>query len=195
MKVWELEGFGLENLRQAEREVPEPGDNEVLVKVSAVSLNARDKLLVDGVYNPDLHFPMIQGSDAVGQVVKIGRRVTRVQPGDRILTNFATRWLDGPPQLEESSYSLESMIPGVLAEQIVIDEQIAVKASAYLTDIEAATLPCAAVTAWHAVADQGKLSSEQIVVVQGTGGVSLFALQIANALGQGHCDLKQRRED
>ncbi len=183
MKVWELAGFGLENLQQAERGVPEPGNNGVLMRVSAVSLNARDKLLVDGVYNPDLRFPMIQGSDAVGEVVRIGKNVTRVQPGDRILTNFATRWLEGPPQLAESSYSLGSMISGVLAEQIVIDEQIAVKAPAYLTDIEAATLPCAAVTAWYAVADRAKVVSGQTVVVQGTGGVSLFALQIANALG------------
>ena len=183
MKVWELADFGLENLRQAERDVPKPGDNEVLMRVNAVSLNARDRLLVDGVYNPDLRFPMVQGSDAVGQVVKVGKDVTRVQPGDRILTNFATRWLEGPPQLEESRYSLGSAISGVLAEQIVIDEQIAVKAPAYLTDIEAATLPCAAVTAWYAVADRAKISSGQTVVVQGTGGVSLFALQIATALG------------
>ena len=183
MKVWELAGFGLEHLRQAERDVPEPGNNEVLVEVRAVSLNARDKLLVDGVYNPALRFPMVQGSDAVGRVLKVGKNVTRVQPGDRILTNFATRWLEGPPKLEESSYSLGSMISGVLAEQIVIDEEIAVKAPAYLTDIEAATLPCAAVTAWYAVADQAKVSPGQTVVVQGTGGVSLFALQIAIALG------------
>ncbi len=183
MKAWELAGFGLDNLRLTERDVPEPGDHEVLVRVSAVSLNARDKLLVDGIYNPDLHFPMIQGSDAVGQVVKIGKDVTRVQPGDRILANFATRWFDGPPRLQESSYSLGSLISGVLAEQIVIDEQIAVKVPAYLTDIEAATLPCAAVTAWYAVADRAKIRSGQTVVVQGTGGVSLFALQIASALG------------
>lgn len=183
MKVWELAGFGLEHLRLAECDVPEPANNEVLVEVSAVSLNARDKLLVDGVYNPALRFPMVQGSDALGTVLKVGKNVTRVQPGDRILTNFATRWLEGPPKLEESSYSLGSMISGVLAEQIVIDEQIAVKAPAYLTDIEAATLPCAAVTAWYAIADQAKVSPGQTVVVQGTGGVSLFALQIATALG------------
>ena len=183
MKVWELTGFGLEHLLLAERAVPGPGDNEVLVRVDAVSLNARDKLLVNGVYNPDLHFPMVQGSDAVGQVLKVGKNVTRVQVGDRVLTNFATRWLEGPPRLEESSYSLGSMLPGVLAEQIVMDEQITVKAPAYLTDIEAATLPCAAVTAWYAVAERAKILSGQTVVVQGTGGVSLFALQIATALG------------
>ena len=183
MKVWELAGFGLENLRLADCDVPELGNNEVFVQVSAVSLNARDKLLVDGVYNPELRFPMVQGSDAVGTVLKVGKKVTRVQPGDRILPNFATRWLEGPPKLEESSYSFGSMMPGVLAEQIVIDEQIAVKAPTYLTDIEAATLPCAAVTAWYAIADQAKVSSGQTVVVQGTGGVSLFALQIATALG------------
>ncbi len=119
---WELAGFGLENWRPLERGVPEPGDNEVLIRVSAVSLNARDKLLVDGIYNPDLRFPTIQGSDAIGEVVRIGKKVTRVQFGDRILTNFATRWLEGPLLLEESSYSLDSMISGVLAEQIVIDE-------------------------------------------------------------------------
>lgn len=183
MKVWELAAFGLEHLRLAEVVVPPLGNNEVLMQVSAVSLNARDKLLIDGLYNPDLRFPMVQGSDAVGTVLKVGRNVTRVEPEDRILTNFATRWLEGPPKLEESSYSLGSMIPGVLAEHIVINEQIAVKAPAYLTDIEAATLPCAAVTAWYALADQAKVSSGQTVVVQGTGGVSLFALQIAIALG------------
>ena len=104
-------------------------------------------------------------------------------PETGFLQNFATRWLEGPPRLEESSYSLGSMLPGVLAEQIVIDEQIAVKAPAYLTDTEAATLPCAAVTAWYAVAERARTSSGQTVVVQGTGGVSLFALQIATALG------------
>ena len=183
MKVWELAGFGLEHLRLGQRDVREPENSEVLVQVRAVSLNARDKLLVEGVYNPDLRFPMVQGSDAVGTVLKVGKDVTRVQPGDRILTNFATLWLDGPPRLEESSYSLGSRMPGVLAEQIVIDERIAVKAPAYLTDIEAATLPCAAVTAWYAIADRARVSSGQTVVVQGTGGVSLFALQIATALG------------
>ncbi len=183
MKVWELVGFGLDNLRMTDRDIPEPGNNEVLVQVSAVSLNARDKLLVDGIYNPNLHLPMIQGSDAVGVVVETGKDVTRVKRGDRILTNFATRWLEGAPQGEESAHTLGSVISGVLAEYIVIDEQIAVLAPEYLTDMEAATLPCAAVTAWYAVAEKANLSAGQTVVVQGTGGVSLFALQIAAARG------------
>ena len=183
MKVWELSGFNLDSLHMSERNAPEPGDSEVLVQVSAVSLNARDKLLVDGVYNPSLKFPMVQGSDAVGQVVKVGKEVTRVQPGDRIMTNFATKWLDGPPRVDESSYSLGSYLPGVLAEQIVINEQIAVKTPGYLTDVEAATLPCAATTAWYALAETAMAVPGQTVVVQGTGGVSIFALQIAKALG------------
>ena len=183
MKAWELVGFVRDNLRMDERHVPEPGDNEVLVQVHAVSLNSRDKLLVEGVYNADLSFPMVQGSDAVGVVVETGKGVTRVQRGDRVLTNFATRWLEGPPQLEESTYTLGIVIPGALAEQIIINEQIAVKAPAYLTDIEAATLPCAAVTAWYAVAEKAKISGSQTVLVQGTGRVSLFVLQIASALG------------
>ena len=183
MKAWELVGFGRENLRLVEKETPAPGDKEILVRISAVSLNARDKLLVEGAYNPDLAFPIVQGSDAVGTVVAIGKDVTRVQCGDRILTNFATRWLEGPPQTEESKYTLGNFASGVLAEQIVIDEEIAVQAPAYLTDTEAATLPCAAVTAWYAVAEKAKISAGQLVLVQGTGGVSLFALQIAAALG------------
>jgi NADPH:quinone reductase-like Zn-dependent oxidoreductase len=203
MKAWELGGFGRENLRMVEKDVRAPGNNEVLVKVSAVSLNARDKLLVEGAYNPDLAFPMVQGSDAVGVVVETGKNVTRVKHGDRVLTNFATRWLEGPPQSEESKYTLGNLISGALAEQIVIDEEIAVHAPAYLTDIEAATLPCAAVTAWYAVAEKAKIYAGQYagqnagqhagqnagqyagqtVLVQGTGGVSLFALQIAAALG------------
>ena len=183
MRVWELSDFGLDHLRLTERNAPEPRDSEVLVQVNAVSLNARDKLLVDGVYNPQLKFPMVQGSDAVGRVIKVGKKVTRVQPGDRIMTNFATKWLDGPPRGEESSYSLGSYLPGVLAEQIVIDEQIAVKTPDYLTDVEAATLPCAATTAWCALAETAKAVSGQVAVVQGTGGVSIFALQIAKALG------------
>ncbi len=183
MKVWELAGFGMENLRWTDRDMPRPGENEVLVRVNAVSLNARDKLLVEGVYNPHLDFPMIQGSDAVGVVVETGKQVTRVKTGDRILTNFATRWLEGPPQGEESAYTLGSAISGALAEYIVVDQQIAVQAPAYLTDVEAATLPCAAVTAWYAVAERANIAKGKVVVVQGTGGVSLFALQIAAALG------------
>ena len=183
MKVWELSGFGLDSLHMRQGNAPEPGDSEVLIQVRAVSLNARDRLLADGVYNPALKFPMVQGSDAVGRVINVGKKVTRVQPGDRILTNFATRWLDGPPRLEESSYSLGSFLPGVLAEQIVIDEQVAVQTPEYLTDVEAATLPCAATTAWYALAETAKVVPGQTVVVQGTGGVSIFALQIAKALG------------
>ena len=166
-----------------EKEAPSPGEDEVLLRVSAVSLNARDRLLVEGAYNPNLSFPMVQGSDAVGTVVRVGDKVTRVKAGDRILTNFATRWLEGPPQWEESKYTLGNLISGALAEQIVIDEEIAVQAPDYLTDVEAATLPCAAVTAWYALVEKAKVAAGQTVLVQGTGGVSLFALQIAKALG------------
>ena len=183
MKAFQLDGFGRENLHMVEQDIPEPNSNQVLIRVGAVSLNFRDKLLVDGAYNPNLNFPIIQGSDAVGVVVKGGKNVRKVEPGDRVLTNFATRWLEGPPQLEESTYTLGNLISGALAEYIVLDEQIVVPVPAYLTDVEAATLPCAAVTAWYAVAERARVSAGQTVLVQGTGGVSLFALQIASALG------------
>ncbi len=183
MKAWELSGFGLANLHMVEKDAPLPGDEEVAVQVSAVSLNSRDKLLVEGLYNPALAFPMIQGSDAVGIVVQTGEKVTRVKVGDRVLTNFATRWLDGPPQLEESNYTLGNLISGALAEQIVLHEDVLVHAPAYLTDVEAATFPCAAVAAWYAVVEKGNSGAGKTVLVQGTGGVSLFALQIAAARG------------
>ncbi len=130
MKAWELVGFNRTNLQMVERSIPTPGENEVLVQVSAVSLNFRDKLLVDGSYNPHLTFPMIQGSDAVGVVLETGKSVTRVRRGDRVLTNFATQWLAGQPQLEESTYTLGNLISGALDEQIVVDEQILVQAPA-----------------------------------------------------------------
>ena len=183
MKAWQLQAFGRENLSLNEVPQPTPGPGEVLVRISSVSLNYRDKLLYDGLYNPHLDFPITQVADAVGEIVALGPNTTRFKVGDRVVTNYCTRWIDGPPTVKESLYSLGNVIPGALAEYLVLTEQALVLSPSYLTNDEAAALPCAALTAWSALVEKGNLTAGQTVLIQGTGGVSLFGLQIAAALG------------
>jgi NADPH:quinone reductase-like Zn-dependent oxidoreductase len=183
MKAWQLQAFGRENLSLNDVPQPTPGPGEALVRISSVSLNYRDKLLYDGTYNPHLQFPITQVADAVGEVVALGPNVTRLKVGDRVLTSYCTRWIDGAPTTKESLYTLGNTIPGALAEYLVLTEDALAIAPAYLTNDEAAALPCAGLTAWYSLVDQGHLAAGQTVLVQGTGGVSLFGLQIAHALG------------
>jgi NADPH:quinone reductase-like Zn-dependent oxidoreductase len=183
MKAWEFNGFGLRQLKLVEKSVPKPAGNELLVHVSAVSLNYRDKLLYDGLHNPDLRFPMIPVADAAGEVVEVGRDVTRFSAGDRIISHYATKWLDGEGHLDDSVHTLGNTISGALAEYIVLDEQAVVAKPDYLSDEEASTLPVAALTAWYALVEKGQLKAGQTVLIQGTGGVSIFGLQLASALG------------
>lgn len=183
MKAWELHGFGRENLALTDKPIPEPGPTEVLVRVGAVSLNYRDKLLVEGFYNPGMRFPMTQVADAVGQVVEIGDEVTRFRVGDRVIVQYCTRWVDGPPHDNEGLHSLGNTIQGALAEYVVLDQHALVEAPGYLSDEEAASLACAGLTAWYSLVEKGQLKADQTVLVQGTGGVSIFGLQIASALG------------
>jgi NADPH:quinone reductase-like Zn-dependent oxidoreductase len=183
MKAWELRGFGKENLKLTDRPVPRPGATEVLVGVSAVSLNYRDKLVVEGLYNPAMTFPVTQVADAVGEVVEVGKDVTRFKTGERVMTLYATKWVDGDPVGDENTHTLGNTIQGALAEFLVLDEQALALAPSHLSDVEAASIPCAGVTAWQALVEKGQLKAGQIVLVQGTGGVSLFGLQIAKMLG------------
>jgi NADPH:quinone reductase-like Zn-dependent oxidoreductase len=183
MKAWELHGFGRENLALTDKPIPKPSQTEVLVRVGAVSLNYRDKLLVEGFYNPGMRFPMTQVADAVGQVVEIGGDVTRFRVGDRVIVQYCTRWVDGPPHDNEGLHSLGNTIQGALAEYLVLDQQALVEAPGYLCDEEAASLACAGLTAWYSLVEKGQLKADQTVLVQGTGGVSIFGLQIASALG------------
>ena len=182
MKAWELQDWGLANLKQVER--PRPGPNELLVRVQAASLNYRDKAVVEGKYLPDkLPRPLIPVSDAAGRVEEVGPGVTRFQEGDRVTSHLYSHWLDGEPGPSEVDYCFGGPLPGGLAEYMIIHEDSAVAAPASLTDAEAATLPIAALTAWFALVDLGKLEAGQSVLVQGTGGVSIFAVQLASALG------------
>jgi len=185
MKSWQLPQFGLAHLRLEEVPVPRPDPSGVLVRVKAASLNFRDKMIVEGTMLPDLALPFVPVSDAVGEVVSTGAEVTRLKPGDRVLTHFVTKWLDGTPSREYATYSttLGGPLSGTLSEYIVLDESALTKAPATLNDTEAATLPIAALTAWFALFETGKLAPGETVVVQGTGGVSIFALQFAAAAG------------
>jgi NADPH:quinone reductase-like Zn-dependent oxidoreductase len=183
MKAWELRGFGKDNLVLTDRPIPELGPTDVLVRVGAVALNYRDKLVIEGLYNPDMRFPMVQVADASGTVVEVGKGVSRFQIGDRVITQYATRWIDGEPQGDESTHTLGNTIHGALAEYLALDEQAFVHAPSNLSDEEAAALPCAGLTAWFALVEKGQLKANQTVLVQGTGGVSIFGVQIASALG------------
>lgn len=183
MKAWELHAFGRENLKLTDKPVPKAGPTEVLVRVGAVSLNYRDKLIVEGFYNPDIRFPLTQVADAVGHIVDVGGEVVRFRVGDRVIAHYCTRWVDGPPHYNEGSYSMGNTVPGALAEYFVLDQQALVKAPDYLSDEEAASVGCAGLTAWYSLVEKGQLKADQTVLVQGTGGVSIFGLQIACALG------------
>jgi NADPH:quinone reductase-like Zn-dependent oxidoreductase len=184
MKAWQLKDFGIENLVLEEVATPEPGPDEILVKVSAVSLNYRDKAIVAGLYKPDkMPKPLTPVADAAGMIVATGRAVTRFAVGDRVVSHFASRWLEGPPPPEDPDHSLGGPLPGGLAEYMVLNEVSAVAAPETLTDEEASTLPIAALTAWYSMMNLGGLRPGQTVLVQGSGGVSIFAIQFAAALG------------
>ncbi|QWU13824.1 NADPH:quinone reductase [Paenibacillus sophorae] len=184
MKVYEIQGeFGLDQLKAAERPIPVPGPGEVRIRMRAVSLNSRDLGVIDGFYNPNLNRPLIPVSDGVGEVVALGEHTTRFKIGDRVSGIFTQSWISGEPTQDNWVSSLGSPLDGLLAEYAVLPEEGLVRVPDHLTDEEAATLPCAGVTAWHAIAQEGKVKASDIVVVQGTGGVSLFALQFAKLHG------------
>lgn len=184
MKVWEIQKFGLAGLAQNERPVPAPGAHELLVRIGAVSLNYRDRLVVDGLFIPNLPLPIVPLSDGAGEVVAVGEGVTRFRAGDRVIGTYIPAWIDGDGSGPEGDYiGLGGPLPGVLAEYVIFDEQSVVATPAYLTDREASTLPIAAVTAWTALFDHARLEPGQTVLVEGTGGVSIFALQLAVAAG------------
>lgn len=184
MKVIELAGdFGLGHLRLAERDDPAAGPGEVKVSLHAAALNYRDLLMVRGHYNPRQPLPLIPGSDGAGVVAAIGPGVDRVAVGDRVVPIFAQRWLGGEGNRERLRTTLGGPLDGTLAEAIVVPQEGLVRAPEHLSDAEAACLPCAGVTAYNALVTEGGLTAGQTVLLQGTGGVSIFALQLTHALG------------
>lgn len=184
MHGYEIQGsFGLENLRLTERPDPELGPGQVALEVRAASLNYRDILMARGHYNPRQPLPLIPCSDGVGVVTAVGENVSKVAVGDRVASCFFQTWVGGPPTADRIRGTLGGPLDGMLAEHVVLSEDGVVKAPEHLSDLEAATLPCAALTAWSALVEQGQVAAGDTVLVQGTGGVSIFALQIAQVLG------------
>ncbi|WP_437629505.1 zinc-dependent alcohol dehydrogenase family protein [Sorangium sp. So ce854] len=184
MKAYELRTTGGADVWvPVERDAPQAGPGQALVRIRAVSLNYRDLLLAKGGYLQPVTQPVIPVSDGAGEVVAVGEGVTRVKVGDRVTPTFFQTWTDGEPaQLRDRALGAGST-DGVLAELVALDAEGLVPLPEHMSFEEGATLPCAAVTAWNALVPQGKLQARQWVLVQGTGGVSIFALQLARALG------------
>lgn len=182
MRAWQMSAFGFEGLEFVERTTPQPGPGEVLVEVRAVSFNFRDLMILRGTYNPQMALPRILCSDGAGVVVAVGAGVGTIRVGDRVSGVFMQRWLDGPPTAAKMRGALGSDVDGMLAEYVALPEYGVVTIPDHLSFEEAATLPCAAVAAWNAL-NAGGLRAGQTVLVQGTGGVSIFALQLARLRG------------
>ena len=185
MQAYELRSDrpGLDAVTLVERPEPQPQAGQVLVKMHAASLNYRDLLVAKGSYGSQAVQPIVPLSDGAGEVVAVGAGVTRVQVSDRVAGAFMQTFLAGELTPEKSKSALGGAIDGVLAEYVVFDEQGIVKIPPHLSYEEAATLPCAAVTAWNALVAEGQLKAGDTVLLQGTGGVSLFALQFATMMG------------
>lgn len=184
MDVYEIQGqFGFDHLTRAARPKPEPGPGQVLLRMKAASLNYRDLLMVRGHYNPRQPLPLIPCSDGVGVVEAVGEDVDRVAVGDRVSTLFTQTWMGGAPDVDKLRGTLGGPLDGALAQWMVLAGDGVSKVPEHLSDAEAATLPCAALTAWSALVTWGGVKAGETVLVQGTGGVSIFALQFARLLG------------
>ena len=184
MKCYELQGpDGAEGLTLVDRPVPQPGAGQVLVRLKAATLNYRDLLTVKGGYGSRQKFPLVPLSDGAGVVESVGAGVRQFVAGDRVIGSFFENWLGGEPSEARMNAALGGAVDGVLTEYRVFPAHALVRTPQHLSDVEAAALPCAGVTAWSAVVKLGNVRPGQTVLTQGTGGVSLFALQFAKLCG------------
>ena len=182
--AYRIEGsFGIDRLVQTELELGDLAPNDVRVAIRAVSLNFRDLMMVRGEYNPRQPLPLVPCSDGAGEVVAVGSAVRRFRVGDRVTTCFFQSYVGGDPTREKIAGTLGGPLPGTLRTLGDFAEDGLVRTPAHLDDEAASTLPCAALTAWNALVEQGNLKAGQTVLLQGTGGVSLAALQIARMVG------------
>ena len=183
MRAYRLQAAGIDGLAEVELPMPKPGPRQVLVKVAACSLNYRDLAIALGTYRMPTKPNLVPLSDGAGEVVEVGTGVTRVKAGDRVAGCFFQRWFGGPPAADTHASALGGGLDGMLTQYVVLEQDGVVALPAHLSFEEAATLPCAAVTAWHALAEHARIVAGQTVLVQGTGGVSIFALQLARLMG------------
>lgn len=181
MKAIELACFGWRGLQAVERPDPSPASGEVLLRLQAASLNYRDLEILEGRYGVPVPLPIVPLSDAVGEVVGVGSQVEGLRVGDRVCPAFFPDWVDGPFHERFFSRQLGGNTDGVLRQLMAIPASAVVKVPAHLGG-EAATLPVAGLTAWSALTDAGVGPGQRVLVI-GTGGVSLFALQLALLFG------------
>jgi NADPH:quinone reductase-like Zn-dependent oxidoreductase len=183
VKVWQVaREWSIDGMELAERLMPEPGAGEVAVRIRAASLNYRDLLTVQGKGGA-YKLPLIPFSDGAGEVIAVGDGVTRVSVNDRVCPMFFQSWFDGGPSAANRRLALGGTRPGVLQEVMVLNAEGVTRIPPHLSFVEAATLPCAGLTAWRALFEEAQLRPGQTVLVQGTGGVSIFALQFAKLAG------------
>jgi NADPH:quinone reductase-like Zn-dependent oxidoreductase len=183
MKLYQIEKeFGIDQLRLVEKEEPKARGREVLIKMRAASVNYRDLLMIGGLYNPNLSLPRVPFSDGAGEVVAIGEDVTRWKPGDRVMSTFFQNWISGHITDDRAKSALGGDVDGVLAEYVLLGEEGLVGMPEQLSFEEGATLPCTAVTAWHAL-NTGGFTCGDTLLTLGTGGVSIFAVQLGKAAG------------
>jgi len=185
VRVFQLQDdWSIDNLRLVERPDPVPGPGQVLLRMSAASLNYRDLFVLRRGYGASTGtLPLVPVSDGVGEVVAIGPGVDRLAIGDRVCPMFFPDWIGGEPRAARIAAILGGPVDGVMAELMAVGAGSAVRIPPHLSDAEAATLPCAALTAWRALVTEGRIKAGDTVLVQGTGGVSLFALQFAKLVG------------
>jgi NADPH:quinone reductase-like Zn-dependent oxidoreductase len=184
MKTWRIAaGGGIDGLKLVDEASPEPGPRQVKVRVRATSINFRDLLVLKGFYPVTTTDPLVPGSDAAGDVIATGTAVRRFKPGDKVATSFFPNWIEGRVAPQKIAGALGGGGAGTFAEEIVLDEDALVRAPSHLDYTQATTLTCAGTTAWNALFVQGALRPGSTVLLLGTGGVSIWALQLAKAAG------------
>lgn len=183
MRAWELRAFGWEQLVLADRPIPEPGPGQVVVRVGGAALNSRDLQIIHDQYYPDQTFPIVLGSDGAGEVVTVGAGVERPAVGDRVAGAFAQGWISGARTWDRWLTHLGGQLDGVFQDYVLLEADGAIPVPSHLTDVEAAAATSAAATAWRALVELGRIEPGQTVLVQGTGGVAVFALQFAHLAG------------
>tara|TARA_R110002049_G_scaffold271684_1_gene448889 strand:- start:729 stop:1757 length:1029 start_codon:yes stop_codon:yes gene_type:complete len=186
IRRWEMDAIGRGRLKMATREKPRPAAGEVLVRVAAVSLNYRDKMVIESGRGLSLTYPFTPGSDMAGTIVELGEQVDGFDEGDRVISVFTPDWIDGrrPGNARTPAYrTLGGFYPGVLSEYVAIPAAWVVHAPRSLNDLQASTLPCAGLTAWFALVERSGVKAGDRVLIPGTGGVALFGLLIAKMSG------------
>ena len=184
MRAYEIvSGGGVDALALNDRQSPQPGTDEILVSLRASSINYRDLSTIEDPIARGIKFPRIPNSDGAGEVIGVGAGVSRFKTGDRVAGCFFQNWSDGCIAAEAMASAMGGAIDGVLAEQVVFKEAGAVHIPVHMSFEEASTLPCAGLTAWNCLVEQGDLKAGNTALFLGTGGVSIIGLQIAKMMG------------